>query len=123
MVVKTKKTHLFDSLFCRPVVFRDAIGGDHHTGAVVAKFAVDENLICGRAVEERKKLSDLLVGWRRPAAYRNVDEMETQSFSFFALRTNRTLPATEIHNGGDAQLFEVLEALSWQVALREKEFR
>src|SRR5579863_2938166 len=88
MVVKTEYVHLFNGLLHRPMIFRDAIGGNHHAGAVAAIPAMDENLLSLRVMDEGKKLGDLLVRWGRPAADRNVDESKAERFRTFALQND-----------------------------------
>ncbi len=109
MVMKTKYVHLFDGLLHRPMILRDAIGGDHHAGAVAPKPTVDENPPSVNVPNKRKKLRDLLIGWRRPATYGNVNETKTEGFRTFALR-NDIKPAAEIDNSSEAKLLELNEA-------------
>ena len=121
MVVKTEYMHLFNGLLHRPMIFRDAVGGDHHAGAVAAIPAMDENLLSLRVMDERKKLSDLLIGWGRPAADRNVDESKAEGFRTFALQ-NDVKPAAEIDDGRDAELLELREARRGGLRTTEKCF-
>ena len=121
MIVKTECMHLFNGLLHRPMIFRDAVGGNHHAGAVAAIPAVDENLLSLGVTDERKKLSDLFVGWGRPAADRNVDESKAEGFRTFALQ-NDVKSAAEIDDGGDPELLELREACRGGLRAAEKRF-
>jgi len=121
MVVKTKYVHFFDGLLHRPMTLRDAIGGDHHASAVSAKPAVDENPLSVSVTNERKKLSDLLIGRQRPAADRNVDKSKAEGFRTFPLRSD-VKSAAEIDNSGDAELFEFSEARRAGLRAAKKHF-
>jgi len=121
MVVKTEYVHLFNGLLHRPMIFRDAVGGNHHARAVAAIPAVDENLLSLRVMDERKKLSDLLIGWGRPAADRNVDESKAEGFRTFALQ-NDVKSAAEIDDGGDPELLQLREARRGGLRATEKCF-
>ena len=102
--VKAEEIHFFHRLIGRPFVDGHAIDGGEHAGAIVAEVAVDEDFLPRIVTEEREKLDDLFIGWRRPATYRNVDKAHAQGFGvltfpkdFFAVL------ATQIDDGGDAQ--------------------
>jgi len=62
-------------------------------------------------VEQREKLSDLFVGWGRPATNGDVDEAHAQRFGALALPSDFfAVLAAQIDDGGDAQHFQLREA-------------
>jgi hypothetical protein len=109
--VEPEGVHFLDGLLDRPIVFGDAIDGHHDAAAVFTVFTMDKNLLAGRAAQESKELSDLLVGRRRPAADRNVNVAETERLGLFALGLDFVTPAAKIDDGGDTKLLEFGETL------------
>ncbi len=108
--IEAEEIHLFDGAICGPAIVCDAIARDENAGAIVAKAAVDEDLFLP-AIEKRKKLRDLFICWRRPAADRNVDEANADSFGLFALPLKfLRIVFSEIDNSGDSDFFEFLKA-------------
>jgi len=111
VVVKPEEVHFLDGLFDSPIVFGDAIDGHHDAAAVFTVFTIDKNPLAGRAAQESKELSDLLVARRRPATDRNVDVAETERLGLFALGLDFVTPAAKIDDGGDTKLLEFGETL------------
>src|SRR5207302_924768 len=52
-VMKSVLLHFLARFFCRPALDRDAIGGDHHPGAVIAIAAVHEDFLTPVLVQQR----------------------------------------------------------------------
>src|SRR5712692_10053943 len=61
---ETKKIHFIHGLLRGPFFHGHAVGGDEHTGAVVAEAAVHENLLRRIVAKQREKLPHLFIGWR-----------------------------------------------------------
>jgi hypothetical protein len=121
VVVESEEVDFLDGLFDSPIVFGDAIGGHHDAAAVFTVFTMDKNLLVGRAAQESKELSDLLVGRRRPATDRNVGVAETERLGLFALGVDFVTPAAKIDDGGDPKLLEFGETLVGELcATKEK---
>src|SRR5438128_2654663 len=109
--VETEEVHFLQSLIGRPVLESHAIRRDENAGAIIAEPAVDKDFLMP-VLEERKKLCDLFVGGRRPAAGFDIHEAHAERFRLFALALNQILiVAAKIHDGGDAELLELLDSL------------
>lgn len=90
----------------------DAIRGDEDAGAILSKTAMNENLFVGAAAKDGKKLRDLLVAGRGPAADRKMNEADSQGFGLLTFPSNFVrILAAKIDDGGDAKLFELLQTL------------
>ena len=108
--VEAKEIHFVDGLVGGPTVVCDAVACDEDSRAIVAEAAMNENFFV-RIVEERKKLGDLVVGWRSPAADGNVDEANAECFGLFTLPGNFVgIFAAKVNDGSDAESFELLKA-------------
>ena len=89
----------------------DAIRSDEYAGAVVAKPAMDIDLFFRSFLKKREELNEFLVLRRGPAAGTNVDEVQAVFFRALSFRFDCALPlAAKIHNGGYANLFQLLDA-------------
>lgn len=118
--VETKEIHFLDGLLWRPVVVRHAIGGDENAGAIVAEAAVNENFFVV-IFEEGKKLRDLIVGGRRPAADGNVDEANAGGFGLLAFPFYFVrIFAAKIDDGSDAEFFELRDAFGARLGAAKK---
>src|SRR5262249_41886868 len=108
--VETEEIHFVQGLLGGPAIVSHAIGGDEDAGAVVTETAVHEDLFFGIVVEKEKERSDLIVGGRGPAADRNTYEADAERFGLLPFPGNFVgIFAAQIHNGGDAQIFEFFE--------------
>ncbi len=113
--VEAKEIHFLDGLVGRPAVVRHTIGGDENAGAIIAEAAVNEDFFIV-ILEEGKKLRDLFVGGRRPAAYGNVDEAHAEGFGLLAFTLNLlTTFAAKIDDGGDAEFLEPRDAFGMRL--------
>ena len=102
--VEAKEIHFFGGLFGGPLLDGYAIDGGEHAGAIVAEAAVHKDFLPTVVTEEGKKLDDLFVGWRVPAADGNVDKAHAHGFGVLALpRDLFAVLAAQIDDGGDAQ--------------------
>jgi len=98
-------------LFSRPFLCGYAISGDENAGAIFTEAAVYEDFLPRIVVEQREKLSDLFVGWGRPATNGDVHEAHAQGFGALALPCDFfAVLAAQIDDGGDAQHFQLREA-------------
>ena len=68
-----------------PLVMRHAVSGDKHSSAILAKMAMDKDLLIGMIAKKQEKLRDLFIGGGRPAADRNIDELHAEGFCLSAL--------------------------------------
>src|SRR6266478_5474016 len=108
--VKAEEIHLLHRLFWRPLLHSDAVDGGEHAGAIVTEAAVDEDFLPRVVAEEREKLGNLFIAWRRPATDGNVDKAHAQRFGVFAFPKDLFVVfAAQIDDGGDAQYFELRE--------------
>ena len=106
-----KSVHLFQSALGGPVFKSNAVCGNENASAIVAKPAMDVNLFFRLLFKKREELKEFLVLGRRPAAGTNVDEAHTVFFRALSFSFDRALPlAAKIHNGGYANLFQLLDA-------------
>src|SRR5262249_1359446 len=110
--LETKYRHFLQSALRSPALKSNAVCGDENAGAIVAKPAMDIDFFSGLLLKKREELNQFPVLGRRPAAGMNVDESHAERFRTFSLRCNSTLAfAAKIHNGGDADFFQILDAL------------
>lgn len=108
--VETEEIHFLDGLIGKPAIMRHSIGSNKNSSSIMAKAAVDKNLFV-LIFEKRKKLGDLVVGWRSPAADGNVDEANAERFGLFTLPGNFVgIFAAKVNDGSDAESFELLKA-------------
>src|SRR5229473_458892 len=108
--VKAEEIHFFQGLIGRPLLHSHAVDGGEHAGAIVTKAAVDEDFLARMIAQKREKLGNLFIGWRRPAADRNVYKAHAQRFGVLALPKDFfAIFAAQIDDGGDAQYFELRE--------------
>jgi hypothetical protein len=70
--MEVETAHLVVSLTAGPVVFGDAVAGNHYPGAVVAKITVYENFLAGIIAQELQEGSDLVVGGTKDCAGGNL---------------------------------------------------
>ena len=109
--METEEIHFFYGLFCRPFLRSHAISGDENAGAIFTEAAMHEDFLPRIVVEQREKLSDLFVGWGRPATNGDVHEAHAQGFGALALPCDFfAVLAAQIDDGGDAQHFQLREA-------------
>ncbi len=108
--VKAEEIHFFQGLISRPLLHSHAVDGGEQAGAIVTEAAVDEDFLPRAVAQEEEKLDHLFIGWRRPAADRNVDKAHAQRFDVLALPKQLfAIFAAQIDDGGDAQYFELRE--------------
>jgi len=100
---------------------RDAIRGDENAGAILAKFAMNKNLLERRLAQKSEIFSKLLGGrWREPAD-RNRNKMNAERFRFlaFAFAQMRRF-AAQIDNGSDAELLKFVKVIDVRLRTTKK---
>ena len=77
--VEAEKVHFVHRLQRRPVIVSHTVGGDEDACTIIAKPAMDKHsfLLTSQLniSKDRKKLRDLFVAWRIPAADWDIDEV------------------------------------------------
>ena len=111
-VLEMKKEHLLKRFLGGPVRESDTVSGEEHASAVVAQPAMNEELLLGMLLKQRKELNKLLVLGRRPAARRNVHKMHAKSFYSFPFLFHRALVlSAKVNDSRDSKILELLQAL------------
>jgi len=110
--LEAKEIHFLNGPLRRPVLKGNAVSGNEDARTVVAKPAMDINRFFWLLLKKGEELNKLLVLWRRPATGANIDEAHAAGFRALSFGCDGALPfAAEIHDGGDADFFQLLDAL------------
>ena len=121
MAMEVEGAHLVVSLIGGPMIFGDAVGGDHYAGAIVAKIAVDEDFFAGVVVQELKEGRDLIVSGAKKGAGGDADIAHAGSLHGFLLRFIFGGVA-EIHDDGNAEVLQLLVAGAARLRAAIKKF-
>jgi hypothetical protein len=104
--------HFLESLFGRPAIEGDAVGGDEHAAAISAEPAVEEDFPARRFANEGEELGDFLVFGSGPATAGQIDETQAQRLGVAAFVFDHAVQfAAKIDNGVNAELFELVDSL------------
>src|SRR5690348_17346111 len=86
----TKSMHLLHSFLCGPTLRSHAIGSNHHSRAIFAETAVNEDFLSGILADDfYEALEHLVSGKRTIPGQRNVSHAQTFDQGFVASRSAR----------------------------------
>ena len=110
--IKAEEIHFVYGLLGWPFFKSHAISGDKHASTIISETAVYKNSLPRITSYQRKKLSDLLIGRRRPAADGDGNETNSQRFGAPAFPLDFfPVFSAKINNRGDAEFLKFSQAL------------
>ena len=121
MAIVAKIEHLRISLVRSPMFERDAIRGDENASAILAKSAMNKNLLERRLAEKSEIFSKLFGRRRREPADGNRNKMNAERFRFlaFALAKMRRFGA-QIDNDSDAEPLKFVKVIDVRLRTTKK---
>ena len=109
--MKAKRIHFTNRAVRRPILLRDPVRRDHHSGAVLAVIAMHKNFLLRIVAKKLQELCYLRIRWIRHSTDGNVHETHAQRFYLPALPCHRTAVPSQIHNSRHAQFFQFRKPL------------
>jgi len=119
--IETKSEHFGISLLGSPVFESNAVGSDKNTCAVVTEGAVDEDFLRGRPAKKAEEFGELRRRRIGKAANRNGNKLNAERFGPGAFLLARVCEfAPQIHNDGDAELFQFRKICKMRLSAAKK---
>src|ERR1700690_1257417 len=105
---KTKGLHLKHGIVCAPT-FGHAIGGDHHSSAIVAEAAMDKHFLVWVVVHQLQEFCEDFVVRKRTMP-RQRDILHSKFVNLFRLGALITAIGTGVHHDVDAHFLQLFES-------------
>src|SRR5260221_164616 len=99
---KAKLLHFLFGFLWRPALLGHAVGGNHHSRAVIPQAAVDENLFTRIVPQRCKELREYFIFWKRTMP-RHCDVLHSEMCHDLALAIAQFL--TSLRNNPGKKVF------------------
>lgn len=122
--MEAEREHFRYGLIGRPALEGNAVGGDEDAGAILAKFAVNEDFLGRRFTKESEELGELNGGRRGETADRNRNEVNAERIGARTFQISSVGSFTaQVDDGGDAEFFEFGEIGKVRLRAAKKRIR